>query len=549
MKLFIPAAGLGTRMSCICNWTHKALIPINNKPIISHIIDSFPESIEIVIALGYMGNHVKEFLEISYPLRNINYVQISKFEGKGSGLTRTLLECKNYLQDEFFFISCDTLIDSKEFITEREFSTSWIGLSNLETDHLDVNKYRTSIINKNGDLQKLLNKNELPEDINSRFPYIGFSFIKEFKEFWKAYKNIPDKEIESGEFIGLSHLFRLGLLTSRKFNWLDTGSPNGYKNALEKLENSNNVDAIVLPKNNETIYFHNNKVIKYSVNIQFIKDRIDRVENIRDFCPELIDKKTFFYSYQFIEGETFSKLINVKNFDRLMIFLEDFWNSNINQNKNQISRKNYIIEKFYLEKTILRIEQYLEKKYKNDKYKINGHACENIFDLIKNLSIDDFSGIDLRASFHGDCHFENIILTPNGNFKLLDWRQDFANEKDNGDICYDYGKLLHGILVPHPIVHANKYSLRRNNNNVLISLELPEVYREIQKEFQRWHYNKGLNFKKTFLITSLIYLNIAALHHEGYDDFLFYYGKYLLSNYINIRDNKDFFVNEKFILI
>ena len=34
-------------------------------------------------------------------------------------------------------------------------------------------------------------------------------------------------------------------------------------------------------------------------------------------------------------------------------------------------------------------------------------------------------------------------------FKLLDWRQDFANEKDNGDICYDYGKLLHGILVPH----------------------------------------------------------------------------------------------------
>ena len=68
-----------------------------------------------------MGNHVKEFLEISYPLRNINYVQISKFEGKGSGLTRTLLECKNYLQDEFFFISCDTLIDSKEFITEREF--------------------------------------------------------------------------------------------------------------------------------------------------------------------------------------------------------------------------------------------------------------------------------------------------------------------------------------------------------------------------------------------------------------------------------------------
>ena len=74
MKLFIPAAGLGTRMSSICNWTHKALIPINNKPIISYIIDSFPESVEIVIALGYMGEHIKQFLDICYPTRNIYYV-------------------------------------------------------------------------------------------------------------------------------------------------------------------------------------------------------------------------------------------------------------------------------------------------------------------------------------------------------------------------------------------------------------------------------------------------------------------------------------------
>ena len=79
--------------------------------------------------------------------------------------------------------------------------------------------------------------------------------------------------------------------------------------------------------------------------------------------------------------------------------------------------------------------------------------------------------------------------------------------------------------------------------------EISVLKKEIQDEFQKWHFNKSKKFKKTFLITSLIYLNIAALHHEGYYDFLFYYGKYLLSIYLNARENDDFFINKKLILI
>ena len=58
-KVCILAAGIGSRNKCI-EGLHKALLPLNNKPVISHIIDSFPQDVEIVIAFGCIGCIVKK---------------------------------------------------------------------------------------------------------------------------------------------------------------------------------------------------------------------------------------------------------------------------------------------------------------------------------------------------------------------------------------------------------------------------------------------------------------------------------------------------------
>ena len=55
MKICILAAGKGTRMGEYGTKINKSLLPVRNKAIISHIIDSFDESDEFVIALGYLG--------------------------------------------------------------------------------------------------------------------------------------------------------------------------------------------------------------------------------------------------------------------------------------------------------------------------------------------------------------------------------------------------------------------------------------------------------------------------------------------------------------
>ena len=51
---------------------------------------------------------------------------------------------------------------------------------------------------------------------------------------------------------------------------------------------------------------------------------------------------------------------------------------------------------------------------------------------------------------------------------------------------------------------------------------------DCEKRLERFVKSKGLDYSKVEIIASLIFLNIAALHHKPYDEFLFYLGKSML---------------------
>ena len=103
-KLFLPTAGIGSRVSGQSNNLNKGLIGIDNKPVLSHIIEKFHPQVEIVVALGYGGDYVKQYLEIVYPERNFTFVVIDKYEGEGTGLGLTVNSCKQHLQCPFVFV-------------------------------------------------------------------------------------------------------------------------------------------------------------------------------------------------------------------------------------------------------------------------------------------------------------------------------------------------------------------------------------------------------------------------------------------------------------
>ena len=84
-KVFIPCAGIGSRLGSLVKNINKGLVSVDNKPVLSHIIEKFDDDIEIVMALGYKGDYVKQFLEIAYPNRNFTFEYIDNYDKKGSG--------------------------------------------------------------------------------------------------------------------------------------------------------------------------------------------------------------------------------------------------------------------------------------------------------------------------------------------------------------------------------------------------------------------------------------------------------------------------------
>ena len=134
-KVFIPTAGVGSRLGNLTTSINKSLVSLDNKPIISHLIDQFPEDCDFVIALGYKGNLVKEFLETLYPQKKIEFVFVEPYKGEKSGLGHTLQCSSHLLQDPFVFISCDTLILNKI----PPLNHNWVGFSNAS----NIDSYRT----------------------------------------------------------------------------------------------------------------------------------------------------------------------------------------------------------------------------------------------------------------------------------------------------------------------------------------------------------------------------------------------------------------------
>ena len=123
LRVIIPTAGLGKRLKKLTKNLNKSLITIRNKPVISHIIESFKDNTEFVIPIGYQGEKVKEYLKIAYPKKKFFFVKIKKFKGKGSGLGLTMLKCKKYLQTPFIFVSCDTIFFGKI----PNLKQNWVG--------------------------------------------------------------------------------------------------------------------------------------------------------------------------------------------------------------------------------------------------------------------------------------------------------------------------------------------------------------------------------------------------------------------------------------
>jgi thiamine kinase-like enzyme len=336
--------------------------------------------------------------------------------------------------------------------------------------------------------------------------------------------------ISTGELYGVRKILQFGF-EPVKFTWFDTGCIEGIEDA-QKYFNAREYN--ILPKKDEAIWFIEDKVIKYSNDKDFIFERIERNKRLDGLIPKIIDHRENMYVYKYINGTTLSKCINLPIFKRLLTELNTFWNP---YTLSEVDSKDFKLKclDFYKTKTLKRIDNYfIKSNYEDQEEVINGVLVPTTAELLEQIDWNNIADGN-AVSFHGDLHFENIVLTEVDKFLLVDWRQNFAGLLEYGDVYYDLAKLLHGIIVSHDMITNDLYSIKDEENTVTLNIHRNQVHVEIEQYFYKFLEENQYDIKKVKILTALIYLNIASLHHYPYSKFLYFFGKYMLNNILNER--------------
>jgi hypothetical protein len=138
MKVLIPTAGVGSRLGGLTEHFNKALLPIGRRPVISHIIDWYPPGTRFVVALGYKGDHVRQYLELAYPSTVFEFVDVPNYDGPGSGLGLTLKLCRPHLDEPFMFHANDSIVVDRSIRFPLDADTMF-----LHRGAADPKRYRT----------------------------------------------------------------------------------------------------------------------------------------------------------------------------------------------------------------------------------------------------------------------------------------------------------------------------------------------------------------------------------------------------------------------
>lgn len=512
-RVCIPCAGTGSRLGELTRFLNKSLVSIANRPTLSHLIERFPEDVEFVIALGHKGHLVREYLELAYPERTFHFAVVAPFEGPGSGLGLSLLACREYLQQPFIFMSCDTLTD--EAIPAPD--ENWMGFAEAD----DISAYRTVAL-KGNDVVDICEKG-IGEPATHK-PYIGLAGIQDFAAFWLAMEQGGSMAIDTGEAYGLRRLLEHGI-KARRFTWHDTGNLPALAAAREHFREPDEPN--ILDKANEAIWFVGDAVIKFSDDKKFIANRIKRVAELQGYVPQITAFGENMYRYGKVTGRVLSEVVTLPRFHRLLEFSQGFWAAKqLNTEQKSAFEENCL--RFYRDKTLERVELFYSTCGKGDGTEtINGVAMPTLRDLLGRVDWN-WLAQGLPGRFHGDFHFENIIVTEQEQFVFLDWRQDFGGDLTIGDVYYDLAKILHGLIINHELINLDLYHTDWQADQIAFDVHRRQSLVDCERYFEVWLANHGYDVRKVRVLTALIYLNIAPLHHHPYTLLLYSLGKSML---------------------
>lgn len=505
-------AGKGSRMGAYGHSLNKALLPIDGKATISHIIDKFPPETEFVVGVGFRGDQVRQYLSIAHPNRRITIVDVDNYDGPGSGPGYSLLCCRSRLQRPFYFVSCDTLWENA--LDWRE-TDNWLGVARVSA--AESGRYCNLHV-ADGRITELKDKAHVSDPAWQAF--VGFCYIRDHALFWSALESTETVAGEHQISNGLKALIRAGQVSARPIEWTDVGDYEKYKKVVQRYENYD------FSKQNEALYIVNRKVIKFFADARITERRVRKAQLNPAVFPTVSDHQGQFYAYDFLPGRTLYQMNSPRTFERLLEWLErNLW-QRVTVEPEAMRR---LCLTFYRDKTVERLAMYHEKYAVADAgSSVNGRSIPSTSDLLARVPWNTLAD-GIPTFMHGDLQFDNILYDEATHaFTLLDWRQDFAGEVGFGDLYYDLAKLHGGIILNYDYIKLNLLTYEENSEGIGFDFAQRYQTNTYLGMLAAYIERHGYDLRKVRILNALIYLNMAPLHHFPFDKMLYSLGRQML---------------------
>ena len=175
----VVAGGYGKRLRPITEIIPKALVPIQDKPILQIIIESFQKNFDtkFLFSLGYKSELIESYLSILNSRMNLKYK--SYIEKKQLGTIGALSLMHKQLPENFFITNCDILINANYDEIFQFHLKNKASLTLIASQKLIQIPYGVCEFDKKGKLKKFKEKPEFEQLINVGF-YVANKNILNF---------------------------------------------------------------------------------------------------------------------------------------------------------------------------------------------------------------------------------------------------------------------------------------------------------------------------------------------------------------------------------
>jgi len=484
--IIVQAGGKGLRLEHLTANKPKALVPVENLPMLFHLFKKYPDKKFIIIA-DHKKDVLREYLEC------FAQVKYRIVEAIGTG-------------------TCSGIKQAMEFLPDNmPFMLVWSDLILPETFELPAGDNNYIGISKTFPCRWSFQNDIFEEKRSEEFGVAGLFVFRDKSSI----ADIP----ESGELVkwfrDKNQKFKpLGLAGTREFGTIEEYRKLG----VEKCRPFNRItiesDAVI----KEAIDKQGKKLARlekkwYEFAMQNGIDAIPKIYQTTPLKMERINGRNV-YEYANEKTEILKKIINALK--------------NLHETK-QAPVDTFSIKAAYYGKTMDRLRKVrdLIPFAENRSIIVNRRECRNVFfykreleKALDSLKCDHFSFI------HGDCTFSNIMLRDNGKPVFIDPRGYFGNTELFGDPNYDWAKLYYSIAGNYDRFNLKDFRLEIGENTVELKIE-SNNWENLEKEFFEF---SGADEKSIKLLHAVIWLSLTTYAWHDYDSICgaFYNGIYYL---------------------